>query len=229
MNALFRLAIALVTLLLLASCVGQLKEAPTQQRMYLLTAESPARMTEKPLVTGPLSVRPMLVSPGYATRHLIYRSGADRYESDYYNMFLARPERLINQIVRGSLVDAGLFERVVQAGSVIEPAYVLESSLIALYADFHKGSVAVLKADFFLLQRQALDMVPVWESRLSIEEPLDDESADEVVAGMNRALTRMLEELTQGLAQVLPELKPASTERSYRDSNFGSQEVNGGQ
>ena len=193
----------LSALVLMAGCAQQLKTPPPEQQLFLLDAACPIVAREQTPVPGVLVVRPMLVSPGYATRHLIYRRGADRYEDDYYNLFLARPEQLSTQCLMRCLAESGLFEQVLQPGSVLSPNYVLESSLTAIYADFHDGNKAVLRTQFFLLKAQDLNLAPVWQGRFEMTAPIADPSPAAVVAAMNQTLAKTIVELEQGIAGYL--------------------------
>lgn len=194
--------LAVLACLLLAGCMAALRETPRQQRYYMLEAQ-PEPLAVAPSSNASLAVRSIRISPGYRTRHLLYRVGEQTFESDYYNLFLDRPQDMITSAARRWLSSRGPFATVLPAGSDAEPTLALEGNVVALYGDFTTTPAkAMLEMEFFLLRKEGLDFAPYWRRAYRLEKPLNEQNARGVVMAMNQALSELLEQLRQDLAEV---------------------------
>ncbi len=154
---------------------------------------------------GTLRVRRFEVDQAFASKQLVYRVEASRYEPDYYNQYLVPPGNMIMEKTRDWLADSGLFRRVYSAFSPLESTYVLEANVIDLYADFAKGSTprAVMQIRFFLLAGpEANEAVPLSQTYRA-ESPIAARTADAVVAALGKDLADILARLEADLEKTL--------------------------
>ena len=83
-----------------------------------------------------LSVANLRVSPRYADRSFVYRISEAGYETDFYNQFLTATDVMVGEEVRRGLGASQFFKYVVGSSNQLQPNYVLEGSINALYGDF---------------------------------------------------------------------------------------------
>src|SRR6185312_4029638 len=76
--------------------------------------------------------------------------GPQQFATDYYNGFIAPPDRLLTAQLMEWLSESGAVRYAVGAGSTLESSANLESQLTALYAD-HTNSTAVLELRVLLV------------------------------------------------------------------------------
>src|ERR1044071_7370791 len=73
------------------------------------------------------------ISPTFQSRSFTYRTGDNSYEQDPYAGFLIPPERALAESMRASMRASGVFGRVVEPGSGMMPALIVEASIKELY------------------------------------------------------------------------------------------------
>ena len=96
--------VVFLALSLMTACLGQ--PHPVKNRFILAVPEaSPSAVDaagRRTLLLGAVTA-----APAYEGRALVYRLGPDRYESDFYNEFLAPPTRLLAEVAADRLTRAG--------------------------------------------------------------------------------------------------------------------------
>ncbi len=158
-----------------------------------------------------LRVRRFDVDQAFATRQLVYRVEATRYEPDFYDQFLVPPGIMIADKTRDWLADSGLFRRVTSTGSPLEAVYVLEGNILDLYADFTTGATprAVMEIRFFLLAApDANEAVPLAKTYRA-ESSLAARTPNAVVGALSNDLADILTRLEADIAKALTEKKKA--------------------
>ena len=183
---------------------GCVQSATTERKYYVLDTVregGPARIH-----TGStLRLRRFNVDEAFATRQLVYRVDEFRYEPDYYHQFLVLPGVMITEEARDWLANSGLFGRVTSVGSRLESTYLLEGNVIALYADFTKGSApaAIMTIRFFLLVGpDANETVPLAQTYRA-ESPILAKTAEAVVEAFSKDLSEILTRLEADLEKTL--------------------------
>ena len=83
-----------------AGCSGLSRPYP-ERSAFGLKIQRPDNPSEAPEGAGTLKVVQTRVVSPYDGRSFVYRVGANQYETDYYNIFITTPNRLIT----GLLVD----------------------------------------------------------------------------------------------------------------------------
>jgi len=141
------------------------------------------------------------ISSKFEDRSLVYRLSDVKYETDFYNEFLALPSYLVTEETRKWLEGSGLFAGVVATGSRAETQYALEGNITALYGDFSDKSRprAVMAIQFFLLDTSHANVRHVFHKNYKAVSPIPSNNAAELIKGMNACLTAILREFEADL------------------------------
>jgi len=176
-----------------------------EKQHYLLDAQrvpSTVAGDQKNIV----EVRRFTVDPAFSTKGLTYRKGEFEYESDFYNEFLIAPGAMVTEKVRNWLSASGLSRRVLDPGSYVDPTYVLEGNVIALYGDFRVKSSpkAVMEIRIFLLDvKTAADPSIVFGKTYKSSMTLESEGSGDLVKALDSCLVEILTDLEKDLAERL--------------------------
>jgi len=197
--------------MLLGGCVGVLitgcLSRPALKRENFALQDPPLTQSATAAQGDVLQLRSVKVSPIFAVRALVYRTGQDSYELDPYAGFLVSPERALAIPIRTYLRNSGLFKDVVEPGSPIKPDEFLEIQVAEFYGDFRKSEApgAVLSLHAILIES-----VRDGGSRIVLNRdyarrvPLKENTAAAVVAGYDEALAQIMKELVSDLAAAKP-------------------------
>lgn len=194
----------LSTSLILSGC-GQ--SALANRKYYLLdvTRSVPAAAVH---ADATLQVRRLDVDQAFASKLLVYRISATRYEPDFYDEFLIPPGVMITQEIRDWLAGSGLFQRVIRTGSPVEPTYVLDGTVLALYGDFTKGTApeAVMEIRFYLLAtgssaKEGVVLAKTYQAKAALQE----KTAEAIVAAWSEDLADILTRLEADLGKAITE------------------------
>jgi cholesterol transport system auxiliary component len=184
---------------LCAGCVGIERSYP-DKRYFVL--EVPAQASpSNPTANETLQVSNIRVSPRYADRSFVYRTSEAGYESDFYNQFLIAPASLITEEVWKGLAGSQVFKYVISASSPLQPSYVLEGAVNALYGDFRNSDSprAVLEMEFFLTSEIPEKPGILLQKRYAKSIPLSGRSPEALVKGWNQGLEEILTSLVADL------------------------------
>jgi cholesterol transport system auxiliary component len=198
----------LALLVLCAACVGIERSYP-DKRYFVLDAGANTNPSDSS-TNEILQVSSIRVSPRYADRSFVYRTSESGYESDFYNQFLIAPAFLITEEVRKGLTGSHVFKYVISASSPLQPSYVLEGTVNALYGDFRDtGSPrAVLEMEFFLTSEIPAKPGILMQKRYVKSIPLAGRSPEALIRGWNQGLEEILTALAVDLkAAVLKDSK----------------------
>ncbi|MFO1476315.1 MAG: ABC-type transport auxiliary lipoprotein family protein [Verrucomicrobiota bacterium] len=184
--------------ILVSGCLS--RPALTRQNFALQNPPAEDRQTN----SGPvLEMRTPGISPLFARRALVYRTGSDSYELDPYAGFLIPPERTLAIPIRSYLRNSGLFQDVVLEDSPLKPELVIEIRVSELYGDFRKSAPpgAVLSLHALVVQPNntatpAILLNKDYSSRIALK----DNTAACLVAGYDEALAQIMKQLTADLA-----------------------------
>ncbi|MFQ5786675.1 MAG: ABC-type transport auxiliary lipoprotein family protein [Thermodesulfobacteriota bacterium] len=150
-----------------------------------------------------LEIRRFRVSPAYHGNQFVYRISSDGYESDFYNQFFRSPASLITQVVYKWLSKSSPFQYVVEAPSDVQPDYVLDGFVNAIYGDYNvAGSPkAVLTMQFFLIKEVSADNEIVFSKTYRQEVDIVSKSPSALVNGWNEALKHILTDFESDIGQ----------------------------
>ncbi len=195
----YRLLFVVATGLLLTGCLS--RPALVTQRFALQT----------PAITGltanthgaVLALRPVQVSPLFAGQSLVYRIGANEYETDPYAGFLVPPDQTLGISMRGYLAASGLFANVIGSDSPLRPDEKLQVYVTELYGDFRlPGHPAAVLSMRLVLTKASGDVILLKDYSRSV--PLKRNTAADAVAGYDHALAGIMTEFANDLASAKP-------------------------
>lgn len=190
-------------LILCCGCVSLERSYPEKRYFAMAISESANRSNS----SGDriLSVSNLRISPRYADKSFVYRTSEAGYEADFYNQFLTSPDLMIGEEVRKGLAASQVFKYVVGPSNQLQPNYVLEGSINALYGDFRNlnAPVAVLEMEFFVHNEDGANPGIVMQKRYVKSVPLNARSPEALVKGWNDALNDILMALTADLKAAL--------------------------
>jgi len=188
--------------LLLLSGTGcvTLERSYPEKRYFVLEA-SESFVPANPVGDRILTVSHLRVSPRYADRSFVYRISDAGYETDFYHQFLTATDVMIGEEVRRGLAASRHFKYVVGPSTQLQPNFVLEGSVNALYGDFRNLNqpAAVLEIEFFLHKEDAANPGIVMHKRYMKSVAIDARSAEALVKGWNDALNAILAALVADL------------------------------
>lgn len=189
-----RTLIVALTLALLAGCAGVLPQGPDRPTTtYVL---DPDRPVAGPAGSGPtLLIPPPSAAPGYATPRMAYLK--ERYRIDYYahNEWVAAPAAMLGPVLAAALRGGGDFGGVIEDPRGAPPDLRLDVRVDQMHQDFRRqpsvGSVVLTVAAFdpgtgSLLATRTFEAT----------EPAPSEDAPGGVVAINRALARLLPEIS---------------------------------
>ncbi|HMN95008.1 MAG TPA: ABC-type transport auxiliary lipoprotein family protein [Phycisphaerales bacterium] len=174
---------------------------PDRARFGLLVEEAGEEVT--PAVrSGAVRVARVRVAAPASGRSFVYRMGRDEFVVDYYNEFVAAPDRLLTAALVDDLARRGPFANVVDPEGTADAPRRVETSVTALYGDFRDDSrpLAVVAARVVLLDEFAAMTRQVAEWSLRVEEPIPSPAAADLAAGYGRAWSELLRQLRAALA-----------------------------
>jgi cholesterol transport system auxiliary component len=170
---------------------------------YLLQASLPKQPLGAPRPAA-LKVGAIAVAAPFRGKALVYREGDLKYETDFYNEFLASPSAMLTESASAWLAAARVFRDVLPASANADGDYVLEAFVSELYGDFRETAkpAAVITAKFFLIDNRTLSGVPMWQTELTQRVSINVRNADALAAGFDLAWTAILADLSRQLEKV---------------------------
>jgi cholesterol transport system auxiliary component len=189
----------LALLALCAACLGIERSYP-DRRYFVLDSGANTNPSDSS-ANETLQVSSIRVSPRYADKNFVYRTSDAGYESDFYNQFLTAPAFLITEEVRKGLIGSQVFKYVIGPSSPLQPSYVLEGTVNALYGDFRNADSprAVLEMEFFLTGEIPAKPGILMQKRYVKSIPLTGRTPEALVKGWNQALEEILTSLEADL------------------------------
>lgn len=153
-----------------------------------------------------LEVSRLTIDSAFSGSGLVYRVGDSKYESDFYNEFLASPSAMITDTMRNWLSMSRLFKRVLDPGSRIDPTHIIEGNITALYGDFREPSSpkATVEMRVFLLETETgEDPLPIFGKTYTSSINFKSEDPEGLVEAFGRCLEKILSTLESDLAERL--------------------------
>lgn len=192
-------------LLLFISCYGcvSLERSYPEKRYFVLEA-SESVIPANPGGDRILSVSNLRVSPRYADRSFVYRISEAGYETDFYNQFLTATDVMIGEELRRGLGASRVFKYVVGPSNQLQPNFVLEGSVNAIYGDFRNldAPAALLEIEFYLHNEDLANPHIIMQKRYVKSIAINTRSPEALVKGWDAALNEILAALIADLRAV---------------------------
>jgi cholesterol transport system auxiliary component len=192
----------LLLILIFSGCVNLERSYP-EKRYFVIDVGDSAQPSNAD-GNQTLLISTLRISPRYADKSFVYRTSDAGYESDFYNQFLTSPDTMISEEVRKGLAASPAFKYVVGPATQLQPNYVLEGSVNALYGDFRNLNqpAAVLEIEFFLHNEDTANSGIVMQKRYTKTVPLSGRSPEALIKGWSQALESILTDLNTDLQKV---------------------------
>lgn len=178
----------------------------SSQKQYILEAP---RKGDKPTNKGTrtLKVSRFSVSSPFESYELVIRTDDLQYKTDFYNRFLSPLGSIITDQTRSWLSDSDVFASVLNTTSSANHHFVLEGNVQALYGDYRdkKNLTAVLEIRFVLIDISSTSGDIVLDKHYRSVQPLTNNNAQDLVAGLSLCLHQILGDLENDL-QNLPQV-----------------------
>ena len=148
-----------------------------------------------------LAVQPFSIAPAFQGKGLVYRTGDNQYESDFYNEYFVSPSAMMTDQTRNWLAESGAFAQVLSPISSVEPTHILEGHIKQVAADVRDKAnpQAVLEISFYLLQQHKRERAIRFQKTYSAMQPLESRTAPACVVALNQCLTEILGNLEKDL------------------------------
>jgi len=212
-------SVVLVSVLALSGCGGS---ALASRQYYLVDVTRSGAPAAAP-VPGDvlLQVPPFEVDRAFATKSLVYRVEASRYEPDFYRQFLVSPGVMMMEETRDWLASSGLFTQVFSADTRLEATHILEGNITDLYADFTTPAApqAVLEIRFLLQAQTGTPARGLLTGTYRAVSPIGERTAEAVVEAFSRTLAEILSRLEADLQKVLAAGSSPPDTRTERPSD----------
>ena len=195
----------ILPLLVFCSACVSLERSYPEIRYFVIAVPDSANRSNSAAGGRILLVSNLRISPRYADKNFVYRTSESGYESDFYDQFLTSPDLIIGEEVRKGLAASQVFKYVIGPSNQMQPNYVLEGSINALYGDFRNfnAPAAVLEMEFFVHNEEAANPGIVMQKRYMKSIAISARSPEALVKGWNDALNDILLALAADLKAAL--------------------------
>ncbi len=194
--------VSVLLLVFIVGCSGPGK-APAVRRYYALELQRQGQ-THQPQDDTILEIKPLGMSATFAPKKLAYRTGAFRYESDFYNQFVTDARLQITEQTRRWISDSKFFSSVALGGSALEATHLLEGDIVSLYGDFRdkSNSLAVMQIEFFLLDIKSTSASVVFSKLYKTTASVGQPTVENLIQAYNQCLKNILVDFEADLDKI---------------------------
>ena len=198
-----RLAAVLMIGLFLTGCDALVKPYPDRS-MYAVNVEVPEDADDG-VGRGNLKINRIRVVAPYDDRVFYYKMGDNEFKADYYNAFVAPPDRMFTFLLYDYMQVAGGFDEMLPPFSGAGYNLRLEGNIRELYADFTEGPIpyAVIEARFFLISADSARDPVLIQKGYSQRVKAKSAEPEAIAQAWSEALTAMYAELASDLIEVV--------------------------
>ncbi len=191
---------ALLACLGLAACVSQ--PYPRKNYYSLLIETGPAAEKAKPYT---LLVGAANAASGFEDRSLVYRTGPNQFETDFYNELVAAPARLLADLAAQYLEAMNPKLRAARSPGMKAADFGLEIYLKGLYGDFTEPGKpgAVMDIRFTLNDLRGMEARVVLDKSYACERAAKDEEPAALAAAMNECVDAIFAELNRDVEKAV--------------------------
>ena len=190
-----------IGLLIILSSAGCMQRKNIVKNTFLLDAQRGGASVQAASETI-LAVQPFSIAPAFQGKGLVYRTGDNQYESDFYNEYFVSPAAMMTDQTRNWLAGSGALAQVLSPISSAEPTHILEGHIKQIVADVRDKAnpQAVLEISFYLLQQHKRERAIRFQKTYSSTHPLESRTASACIAALNQCLSEILKNLEKDLA-----------------------------
>jgi len=148
-----------------------------------------------------LRVKGIRIAKPFDTTSFVYKVGESRFMTDYYNGFIAEPDRLLTGELVKWLVASGEFGSVVEEGSTADYRLTLECNVTQLYGDYtnKKSPQAVMELKIFVIDDVPAASRVIFQKTYRQVQPLPDNTPEKLVRGWDEAYRGILTQFMSDL------------------------------
>lgn len=147
-------------------------------------------------------------------KSLVYRLSDNRYEKDFYNVYLIYPRDMVANATRQWLVKSNAFSQVIEQSTTFFPMYQLQGVIEEFYGDYRGTPEAVVTIQYYASASFTSQHNVFSSPRITKRVALKDKSPQALIDGQQQALAEVLAELENRLvadsAKAPPAWKPSS-------------------
>ena len=132
-------------------------------------------------------------------KSLVYRLSDNRYEKDYYNVYLVYPRDMVGNATRDWLIKSNGFTQIVEQSTVFFPKYQLQGVIDEFYGDYRGQPEAVVTIQFYASSSFNASNYLFSSPRITQRVALKDKSPQALIDGQQQALAQVLTELESRL------------------------------
>ncbi len=192
-------AFALLVVFFMIGCIGG--RSPNT-RVFIIDPEVAFPKTEKRL-GGVLYVREFSVPDAYERSQIVVRQG--RFELDYraHELWVARPKRLLPNIIADKLTQSGLFDTATSHLADKQPTYEMHGELIALDVEsFAMTPQAHLAISIVMIDFHTRNVL--FRYTFDQREKLTDASSGHAAQAISKLMGKALLQMVEQLAKIKP-------------------------
>ena len=176
--------------------------APTRpnpdQSNWLVTPERTAPPHATP-INMHLKMGSFSANAPYDGKSLVYRMSDNKYEKDFYNVYLVYPRDMVATATQKWLTQSNVFTLVIEQPTTFFPMYQLQGVVDEFYGDYRDQPTAVVTVQFYASAsfngKNSMFSTP----RITKRVPLADKSTQALINGQQQALSDVLTELERRL------------------------------
>jgi len=215
-------AVLLATVLLATGCLSDLRRPYPQKTVYALRLERPsidanaglassepvddatrgaARDATAPATEDTLRVMRVRTAPLFERKGLVYRTGEETYDTDFYRELYAPPGIVLHQALVAWLERAEIARNIVSGGEMDPADWLLDVSIDELYFDLRAPDTPRVRFAAKLSLRDARDRSkPAALSRsYALEATADSKRGEALIRALERVLRETLERIESDL------------------------------
>jgi|GEM_PF-2927060 len=221
----------LVALLLTTLAGCGLSQRPPERAFFAIDPGHPATVATTAPATSiapsdlTLRVLAARVAKPYDSQSFVYKLAPNQFQSDYYNGFIAPPDRMLAGALIEWLNHSGAVKYAVGSASSLDTRYSLELTVPALYADYTnpKSPKAIIEIRAFLFHEGSSGTQILLQNLYQESEPIEAPPAGassggvvngsaaaanntpaNIAAAYSRAYQKILTRLTDDLQKLTP-------------------------
>ena len=175
-----------------------LSQPNPDQTTWLVTPERTGAPQPKPVSLN-LKMGTFSANSPFDSKSLVYRISENRFDKDFYNVYLVYPRDMVANATRQWLVKSNAFSKIIEQSSVFFPEYQLQGVIDEFYGDYRATPEAVVTIQFYASSSVSSSNYIFSSPRITKRVALKDKSPQALIDGQQQALVEVLTELESRL------------------------------